>query len=214
MPENPTTQLFKRWTPDGPPPPKWLQHLLVRTWFVLIPLAAVQWYEASKVQPQAKTIEEKLAEEQAAIEKERIKTLQGLRPLDVRISQLAALSDTFDVRFAKVDATMDTVQVLLASTRMESERLQSEIDSLRTIYSIAEGRSAEYSTTLAYLTASIDSLHQVIAARSEETTVLLAEAASNRDVTDRVLNPDSYRKNSALMTGEGDFPNRDAIEKR
>jgi hypothetical protein len=43
---------------------------------------------------------------------------------------------------------------------------------------------------------------------------LLAEAASHREVTDRVLNPDSYRKNTALVTGEGNFPNRDAIEKR
>jgi hypothetical protein len=60
----------------------------------------------------------------------------------------------------------------------------------------------------------IDSLKAMIAARDEEIQKLEAERKADADLTERVLRPDLFRKNSALFTGEGDYPNRDALPKR
>ena len=54
----------------------------------------------------------------------------------------------------------------------------------------------------------------MIATCTAEAQRLDEETSTNLDLADRVLNPIKYRKNTALVTGKGDFPNRDALPKR
>jgi hypothetical protein len=72
----------------------------------------------------------------------------------------------------------------------------------------------EYSAALQRMQAQVDSLRDRISAHRDETVRLEEQIAETRDLTDRVLRPEAYRKNNALVAGEGNFPNRDALPKR
>ena len=60
--------------------------------------------------------------------------------------------------------------------------------------------------------ARIDSLKNLIAAEEEQIRQLETARQADLDQTSKVLSPP--RKNTALLNGEGDFPNRDARPKR
>jgi hypothetical protein len=191
-----------------------LRALFARSWFLVIPLLGVWWFEAKKIDPMAKQIDAKIVEERKAVEASRGKLLAQARQMGVRISLLRAVGDTFTVRFGQMGVLLDSLRILEEVDRKEIAGLEAQSESLRTVFSDAEGRSRIHSDQLAGLQATVDSLRGVIAQREEETQRLEGEIATDKDLADRVLRPDAYRKNNALLTGEGDFPNRDALPKR
>jgi hypothetical protein len=188
--------------------------LIARSWFLIIPLIGLVYANAKQITPKVLQIKADIAAEEKAITEERVGVLKGARELEVHISQLRALQDTFAVRFSRIDSLADSVGVLLHADRQAMDKLQAELDSLRQVYSLAVGQSQAYSESLQVLSPIVDSLKTVIAARAEETQKLEEETATNLDLADRILNPNKYRKNTALVTGKGDFPNRDALPKR
>ncbi len=188
--------------------------LASRSWFLVIPLIGLVYANAKQITPKYQKIKADIAAEEQAINEERVKVLKGAREMEVRISQLHALQDTFAVRFAGIDSLADSVNVLLTADREAMNKLQAELDSLSRVYSLASGQSQAYSETLQTLSPVIESLRTAIANRTAEADSLDRETATNLDLADRVLNPVKYRKNTALVTGKGDFPNRDALPKR
>jgi hypothetical protein len=191
-----------------------LRALFARSWFLVIPLIAVWWFEAKKVDPMAKLIDSKIAEDRKTVEVSRGKLLAQSRQMGVRISLLRAVGDTFTVRFGQMGVILDSLRVLEAADRTEIAGLEAQSESLRVVFSEAEGRSRVHSERLTVLQATVDSLRDLIAQRENETRRLEGEIASDKDLADRVLRPGVYRNNNALLTGKGDFPNRDALPKR
>jgi chromosome segregation ATPase len=188
--------------------------LAARSWYLIIPLIGLVFANAKQITPQYKKIEADIASEEKAVNLERTRVLKGGRELEVHISQLKALQDTFAVRFTKIDSLADSVNVLLTADRAAMAKLEAELDSLRQVYSLATGQSEVLSESLQALSPVVDSLKSVIAARTDETQKLDGQTTTNLDLADRILNPNKYRKNTALVTGKGDFPNRDALPKR
>ncbi len=191
-----------------------LRALFARSWFLVIPLIAVWWFEAKKIDPMAKLIDQKTAEDRKGVEASRGKLLAEARQMGVRISLLRAVGDTFSVRFNQMGVLLDSLRILEAADRKEITALEAQSESLRGVFSEAEGKSRVHSEKLTVLQATVDSLRGLIAQREEETTKLQGEIAADKDLADRVLRPEVYRRNNALLTGEGDFPNRDALPKR
>jgi hypothetical protein len=191
-----------------------LMILLQRSWLLLVPLIAIAWYNGRVLVPQAKQMDAQIAELKSKTDDERTKTLSDARKVQIGLSALAALGDTFKVRFAGMDVLIDSVTTLKEAESKDLQWLEARADSLRKALSSTEGRWREASVKLPPLQARIDSLTAVVAARSQQITSLEVEAKALRDSSDRVLRPDVYRKNSALLTGPGDFPNRDALPKR
>jgi hypothetical protein len=191
-----------------------LRALFARSWFLVIPLIAIWWFEAKQIDPMAKQIDQKIAEDRKAVEVSRGKLLAQSRQMGVRISLLRAVGDTFTVRFGQMGVLLDSLRILEAADRKEIAGLEAQSESLRAVFSEAEGSSRTRSERLTVLQATVDSLRDLIAQREDETRKLEGEIASDKDLADRVLRPDAYRKNNALLTGEGDFPNRDALPKR
>jgi hypothetical protein len=185
-----------------------------RSWFLIIPLIGLVYANAKQITPKYKAIEAEIATEEKAINQERVSVLKGARELEVHISQLRALQDTFAVRFQVIDSLADSVNVLLTADRQATAKLQAELDSLQQVYSLAVGQSQAFSETLQTLSPIVDSLRTAISTRNAEATRLDEETATNADLADRVMYPNKYRKNTALVTGKGDFPNRDALPKR
>lgn len=188
--------------------------IFARSWFLIIPLIAVWWFEARRIDPQVKLVEEKIKAEQIEVEKVRSENLGKARKMGARISLLRAVGDTFNVRFAQLDDLMDSLRVLETTDRTEIAKLEVQAESLRMVISEAEGRSQRHSDRLMVLQARVDSLRNEIVQREDAIAELNNEITTDRDLADRILRPDAYRKNSALVTGEGDFPNRDALPKR
>jgi len=188
--------------------------LAARSWFLIIPLIGLVYANAKQIAPKYQQIKAGIVTQEAAINEERVKVLKGARETEVHISQLHALQDTFAVRFAQVDSLADSVSVLVAADRQALGKLQAELDSLSQVYSLAMGQSQANSESLQVLSPIVDSLKTVIATCTAESQRLDEETSTNLDLADRVLNPIKYRKNTALVTGKGDFPNRDALPKR
>ena len=185
-----------------------------RSWFLIIPLIGLVYANSKQITPKFLQMKADIAVEERAITEERGRVLKGGRDMEVRISQLHALQDTFAVRYARIDSLADSVSVLLGADRQAMNKLQAELDSLRQVYSLAMGQSQASSESLQILSPIVDSLKAAIATRTTEAEALDRETATNLDLADRVLNPTKYRKNSALVTGKADFPNRDALPKR
>lgn len=188
--------------------------LAARSWFLIIPLVGLVYANAKQITPKYQQIKADIAVAEKAIDEERVRVLKGGRELEVRVSQLRALQDTFAVRVSGIDSLADSVNVLLSTDRQALDKLQAELDSLRQVYSLAIGQSEAYSESLQVLSPVVDSLKTAISTRTAEAEGLVAETATNLDLADRILNPNKYRKNTALVTGKGDFPNRDALPKR
>jgi hypothetical protein len=199
------------WDDQGNRP---LKFLLQRTWVLVVPLIAIGWYQAREISPRVKAIQAEVDTQRAQVEGQRAKTLSDARRVEVGISALRALADTFEVRFAGIDALIDSVTALRNADMSDLGWLEHQADSLRVIESEATGKSDQLSRLLPPMQTKIDSLKAVIAARDEEIQKLEAERKADADLTERVLRPDLFRKNSALFTGEGDYPNRDALPKR
>jgi hypothetical protein len=188
--------------------------LSARSWFLIIPLIGLVYANARQVQPQVKEMNRTIADEERAIQQERTQTLSGANPIRSRISALAALEDTFAVRFAKIDSVSQNILTFLEADRKATAKLLAEMDSLRQVYALAAGQATALSESLQALAPVIDSLRADIATRGDETKRLWGVTEQNLDLTDRVLNPAKYQKNTALVTGAGDFPDRDALPKR
>lgn len=191
-----------------------LKALFARSWFLVIPLIAIWWFEAKKIDPMAKQIEQKIAEDRKTVETSRGQLLAQSRQMGVRISLLRAVGDTFTVRFEQMGTLLDSLRILEAADRAEVQKLEAQSESLRAVYAGAEEKSRVASERLTVLQSTVDSLRSLISQREEETRRLEGEIATDRDLADRLLRPEAYRKNNALLTGEGEFPNRDALQKR
>jgi hypothetical protein len=188
--------------------------LAARSWFLIIPLIGLVYANAKQIAPKYQQIKAGIVTQEAAINEERVKVLKGARETEVHISQLHALQDTFTVRFAQVDSLADSVSVLVAADRQALGKLEAELDSLSQVYALAVIQSQANSESLQVLSPIVDSLKIAITTRTAEAQRLDEETSTNLDLADRVLNPIKYRKNTALVTGKGDFPNRDALPKR
>jgi chromosome segregation ATPase len=199
---------------DEEPRGGFLKAVVSRAWFLIIPLIGLVWTNAREITPQVKDLKQKLAEEERAIQLERTQTLSKANPLRSHISALAALGDTFEVRFARIDSLMETINTFLDADRKATAKLQAEMDSLKQVHALASAEASAYAESLRVLGPVVDSLRVLIAARNEESQRLWDDAAKTLDLADRALHPEKYRKNTALVTGEGEFPNRDALPKR
>ena len=185
-----------------------------RSWYLFIPLIGIWWFHTKVVTPQIKAAEAQIQLDRKGIETDRNKILAGARGLGVEISRLKAEADTFRVGANRFSALLDTVQMVTRAQMAETHKLELQSDSLRQIISEAEGKSSIYSQSLTGLQSRVDSLRTLIEQRQAETKKLQDEITVDSDLADRLMRPEVYRKNGALTTGQGDFPNRDALPRR
>ncbi len=199
---------------DKPEGNRFLRALLKRSWFLVIPLIGIWWYHSQKVVPQVQAIEATIQTERAEAEQTRTRILTEARSLGVETSRLRAEADTFNVRAGQIAALLDSVLILQRGHIEETHRLEAQSDSLRAVLGEAEGRAMVYSESLSTLQAQVDSIRVLIDTHQAEIARLEQEIAQERDLADRLARPEAYRRNTALVTGEGDYPNRDALPKR
>lgn len=191
-----------------------LKVIFSRAWFLIIPLIGLVYANVRQVTPVINEMNKTIAAEKKALETQRANTLTKATPIRSRISALGALGDTFQVRFVAMDTMRTNLQTFLDADQKATSKLVAQRDSLRQVESSASSEAAACAETLRALTPVVDSLTTLIAERTEETQRLWVEIAEDFDLADRVLRPDAYRKKSALVTGEGEYPRRDELPKR
>jgi hypothetical protein len=213
MPRDSFERRSDEWEDEKPERP-YLRILLQRSWVLVVPLIALGWYSSHELAPLTKSLDAKIDSTHVVAEGQRNKTLTDARRLEANVSLLKAIDDTFAVRFSSLDSRIDSVTVQRDAEMKDYEWLNSRADSLRRTFAQTEKEWNEIAKKLPPLTSSIESLNRVIASRDSVVHMLEAAKQADADSTDRVLRPNLYRKNSALVTGAGDFPNRDALPKR
>ena len=193
---------------------KVLRAILARSWYLVVPLIALWWFHSRVVVPQVQAVDEKIREDKQTAELTRNKILKEARDYGVETSRLRAEADTFNVRANQMATLLDSVRTIQNGHIEETRRLEAQSDSLRRILSTAEGRALEQSAELSLLQVKVDSLRTLIDGHLAESERLEQEIKLNEDLADRLRRPDAFRSNAALVTGEGKFPNRDALPKR
>jgi len=177
-------------------------------------LIALAWYSSRDIKPLAKELDARIETAKAEAEQKRAGILSDARRVGIAVSQLQALSDTLEVRFLKYDGLIDSVYALREADLTELRTLETQMDSLRQVYSTAKGQSEELSSLLPPMQARVDSLKELIAGQEAEIRRLESERDADKDLRERILDPNRFRKNTALWVGPGRFPNRDSLEKR
>jgi hypothetical protein len=185
-----------------------------RFWFLIIPLIGLVYANVRQVTPIVQDMKTQATAEKTAMELTRTQTLTRANPIRAHISAIGALGDTFQVRFAKLDSVTANLVTFLDADRKATAKLHAEIDSLAQAYTLASGEASALADTLKGLAPVVDSLQVTIASRKEQAQQLWALTTQNLDLTDRILNPDKYKKRSALVPGEGEYPNRDELPRR
>ncbi len=191
-----------------------VRKLLARSWYVFIPLIGVWWGHMRDLTPQVHAIEAQMEQDRQTVEQTRTASLKEARTLGIQISRLRAFQDTVAVRREQITSFLDSVRVMQEANLEETHLLEAQVDSLRKVLSAAEGQSLDYSAQLQEFQAKVDSLRVLISDHRGETVRLGEEIAQAEDLTDRVLFPEKYRRNDALVAGEGEFPDRDALPER
>jgi chromosome segregation ATPase len=181
--------------------PRLIREIGHRAWFFLIPLVAVFWVTSKKIEPKVHTIQEQIQQFEEETERKRLGTLAAARTVNIRISMIRALADTFQIRFDQIGAVMDSVYSAQSVHRAKIADLRSILDSLRAEQALADGAAAAAADSLATANAVIDSLERKIPTIVAQRVELEALAEQNRDLTDRILNPNKYHRNRALIMG-------------
>ncbi|MCC7142889.1 MAG: hypothetical protein IT349_12380 [Candidatus Eisenbacteria bacterium] len=195
-------------------PPKWIQGILLRAWFLLIPMLAFSYVRDKQIEPAVAQAKKEILQERAVAENARVQTLGEATKFNLKRSQLEALSDTFAVRFGQIQSVLDSIRIIQADDFAQRRMLESERDSLLSVVSHSMGEQQTKSARLQELQVKIDALRVAIEQRETESTKLAAEARANRDLAERVLRPEQFEKITALVNGAGNYPDRDALPKR
>jgi chromosome segregation ATPase len=181
--------------------PRLIREIGHRAWFFLIPLVAIFWVTSKKIEPRVHTIQEQIQQFEEETERQRLGTLAAARTVNIRISMIRALADTFQTRFDQIDAVMDSVYSAQAVHGEKIAELRSILDSLRAEQASADAAAAAAADSLVTADAVIDSLEREIPMVVAQRAELEALAEQNRDLTDRILNPNRYHRNRALIMG-------------
>ncbi len=192
-------------------PPKWIQGILVRAWFLLIPFLAFDYVKSKRIEPALQQKKQELAQEVQKAEAERVQVLSEVSRINMKKAQLGALADTFQVRFDAIQAVLDSISIIQEQDRAERTVLEAERDSLLGVVSLSMGEQQVKSARLEKLQKSLDSLRVEIEQRETEAARLAKEADANRDLAKRVLEPERFQKITALINGEGKYPSRDSL---
>ena len=191
-------------------PPKWIQGILVRAWFLLIPFLAFDYVKSKRIEPALKQREQEIAQEVAKSEAERVQVLSEVTQINIKKAQLGALADTFQVRFADIQAVLDSIAIIQRADMAERTVLEAERDSLLRVVSLSMGEQQQKSKRLEELQSKLNTLRETIDQRETESARLEKEAAANRDLAKRVLDPEQFETITALVNGSGRYPDRDA----
>jgi hypothetical protein len=191
-----------------------LKAVSARAWFLVIPLIGLVYANARQVGPELRTAKQTIAEEKKALEQTRTQKLSKATPLRAHVSALAALEDTFDVRFAKIDSLTEGITTFLDGDLQQTADLKAQKDSLEQVYAVASDQALAYAESTRALQPTLDSLKALIAKRNTDAQELWAQTVEQMDQVERLMNPEVYRKKNALVTGPGDYPQRDELPKR
>jgi hypothetical protein len=113
-----------------------------------------------------------------------------------------------------MDTLSASILTFLDADKKATVKLIAQRDSLQEVEELAMTAKQAATDTLRSLMPIVDSLEAQIVQRNDEAQRLWVEIVEQSDLADRVLRPDAYRKKSALVTGEGEYPRRDELPKR
>jgi uncharacterized coiled-coil protein SlyX len=191
------------------------RQVITRFWYLAVPLFGVVCSQDAYVRPH-------LLDAENTINLARVRT-------DQVIDSLVAEQRVIDGEAAAVHAEIDSTwqpQVELYSSVLDSlvqirreydtaiPGDEARLDSLRAVLAELQGTLQQASAELQRHQQTIDKLKDRRRGLTDSLRSVHEEVRDLADVYDRLANPDKYRKNTALVPGPGNWPNRDELPKR
>ena len=191
------------------------KRVISRFWYLMIPLFGFVCSQDAYVRPHL-------------VQDENLVNLGRVQTDEVRDS-LRAIVSVIDGETATVEAEIDSTwsrQVALYHSVLDSlltvrreydtavPTAEAQVDSLKAVLSEVQGQLQTASAELQQHQLTIDDLKETRRALADSIDAVAEQIVELADVYDRLANPDKYRKNTALIPGPGNYPDRDAIPPR
>lgn len=192
-----------------------LRLIFGRIWYLFVPALGVVCAHDGYVRPELMVAENTINREKLALQKME-DSLQAERRkieaegLDVR----ADIDSTYMPQIALYSQIVDSLRAERFLFDRSLPGLRRQADSLRTVLAELQGNLQFSSTQMQDRQNTVDSLKARRIVVGDSVRIVNEQLVSLSDTWDRLANPDKYRKNSALVPGPGNFPNRDQLPRR
>lgn len=185
-----------------------------RLWWVAIPLVGIICSQDAYIRPHLMNDENTINLEKVATEQRVDSLLADLRIID---GEAAAVQAEIDSTWQPQVVLYSTVLDSLVRIRREFDAAipgdEAKIDSLKAVLAELNGQLQTASAELQEHQQTIDRLKDERRSLRDSLSIVSNDIEELAGVYDRMANPDAYRKNTALIPGPGNYPNRDQIER-
>jgi len=193
----------------------WFKQVVSRFWYVMIPPIAIMFAKDAYVRPHLVRNENKINLERVATDQVKDSLTADVRIIDGETATVqASIDSTAHPQVLLYRSVLDS----LLSIRREYDgalpTAENKVDSLTLVLAEIQTELQSASAELQQHQLTIDELKVYRRAMTDSVVVLTGEIRELADIYDRLANPDDYRKNTALVPGPGNYPNRDALPER
>jgi hypothetical protein len=153
--------------------------------------------------------------ERVATDQVKDSLLADVRVIDGESSVVqAAIDSTARPQVLLYRSILDSLLVIRREYDGALPTAEFKVDSLALVLAEIQTELQSASSELQQHQLTIDELKVYRRTMADSVVVLTGEIKELADVYDRLANPDDYRKNTALVPGPGNYPNRDALPER
>lgn len=185
-----------------------------RFWWLLIPILGVVCSQDAYVRPHLMDDTNTMNLEKVATDQVVDSLLARLRTID---GETAAVQAEIDSTWTPQVQLYSAVRDSLVRIRREFDQAipadEARVDSLKAVLAELNSELQTASAELQRHQQTIDELKTERRVLRDSLGTVSDDIVDLADVYDRMANPDKYRKNTALIPGPGDWPNRDEIER-
>lgn len=219
MSEQPVRRMKRRdgkWiVGDEPERFRALKLVVMRVWYLFVPALGVVCAHDGYVRPELMAAKNTINREKVVLQKMEDSLQAERRKIE---SEGLAIESDIDSTYMPQIALYAQIVDSLRSERLLFDRslpgLRRQADSLRTVLAELQGNLVVSSTRMQERQTTVDSLKARRVVVLDSIQAVNEQLVSLSDRWDRLANPDKYRKNTALVPGPGNFPNRDQLPRR
>jgi len=194
---------------------KALKAIVGRLWYLFIPAVGIVCSQDSYIAPQLRADQDARNREEAALLKMQDSLLAEHRAIEGEgLSIQADVDSGYTPQLQLYRHVLDSLKTEQGYYDETLPMMRTRADSLRAILGELQGYLQQASVDMQNRQNSIDSLKDVRSGLRDSIESVSQTLVVLSDTWDRLAHPDKYRKNTALVPGPGNYPNRDALRDR
>jgi hypothetical protein len=191
------------------------RQIISRVWYLMIPLFGMVCSKDAYVRPHLVRDENVINTQRVETDEVRDSLLAIVNTIDSETAVVEAeIDSTWNRQVALFRSVLDSLLAVRAEYDVAVPVAEQQVDSLEAVLAEVQSQLQLSSAELQNHQLTIEELKETRRQLQDSIEVITEDIAELADVYDRLANPDKYRKNTALIPGPGNYPNRDAIPER